>query len=157
MAHSVRPHPESWYQVSSLSDAALAAASADATRDGLKIDPPTAYGAVPTTGSPANRQDQPSSRNRARCPQGGYLAPLFRGQFGAVVQFGVGAGGAAAGGAVDNAIGGGSDKWHEVVFDAAGGGAISYFTGASALCPGNPKPGWVIPLLLMARPMLQLF
>ena len=40
--------------VSTLSDAALAAALAaagvDATRDGLKIDPPTAYGAVPTTG-----------------------------------------------------------------------------------------------------------
>ncbi len=40
--------------VSTVSDAALAAALAaagvDATRDALKIDPPTAYGAVPTTG-----------------------------------------------------------------------------------------------------------
>nr|WP_237688320.1 RHS repeat-associated core domain-containing protein [Arthrobacter jiangjiafuii] len=76
-------------------------------------------------------------------PQGGYLAPLVGGRGGQAIQLGIGAGGAVAGGAVDKAIAGKSYAWQEVVFDAAGGGALSHFPGASALNPGNSKPGWM--------------
>ncbi|SEJ82485.1 RHS repeat-associated core domain-containing protein, partial [Arthrobacter sp. yr096] len=72
--------------------------------------------------------------------QAGYLAVPIRGDLAKLVQFGVGAGGSVAGGAVDHAIRGEGYGIGEMAFDGAGGALLTRFPGASEL---SPNPGWM--------------
>ncbi|MFB9859160.1 RHS repeat-associated core domain-containing protein [Paenarthrobacter aurescens] len=72
--------------------------------------------------------------------QGGYLADPIRGRLSAAIPYVLGAGGAMAGGAADQMINGEEYDGYEMIFDGAGGAALSRFPGASGL---EPNPGWM--------------
>ena len=72
--------------------------------------------------------------------QGGHLVGSMRGDLATATQYAIGAGGSLAGGAVDNMISGEAYGVPEMIFDGAGGVALSRFPGASGL---SPNPGWM--------------